>query len=267
MSKVIKMGVAAAITAAKDQNIQGIVVGSGAGCCHNTVLFIGEYNERQEEILSPHSFIQSTDNTIAGQIALILQNFSYNITYIQKGLAFENALVDAVLLSEENNAGILIGGVDEWIPLFELGETTKALHPEYWIGEGAGFFILSQAKQNALALISACGILQSKPDSIENELHSFLDEHQLEIPDLILYGNSFVNEVSIDIDLLNVKTVHYSDICGIYFTNTAFGMNLGTEILTHPSLAKENGFNAKRILIVNNFNDADWGVIYLSALS
>jgi len=109
MSKVIKMGVAAAITAAKDQNIQGIVVGSGAGCCHNTVLFIGEYNERQEEILSPHSFIQSTDNTIAGQIALILQNFSYNITYIQKGLAFENALVDAVLLSEENNAGILIG--------------------------------------------------------------------------------------------------------------------------------------------------------------
>ena len=190
MSKIIKMGVATALITMKEENAEGIIVGSGVGCCYNTLLFINEYYNRDTGILSPNAFIQSTDNTIAGQIALILQKNSYNITYIQKGLAFENALIDAVLLSEEIQNNVLVGGVDEWIRKFELNTETKTLHPGYWIGEGATFFILKQEEKGAIAKVSACGILSANKSTLQETVESFLKGHQLPLPDLILYGNS-----------------------------------------------------------------------------
>jgi 3-oxoacyl-[acyl-carrier-protein] synthase II len=266
MSKVIKMGVATALMAGKEETIEGIIVGSGAGCYHNTVLFIGEYNGRETGELSPHAFIQSTDNTIAGQIALILQNYSYNITYIQKGLAFENALVDAMLLSEENECNVLVGGVDEWVPLFELSEQTKALHPDYWIGEGSTFFMVKQEKEGALAAVLACGMLQANKDSLDEKLTEFLEQQGLDLPDLVLYGNSFVNETPVSNKSLGVRTFCYSNLSGIYFTNSAFGNQLAVEILSDPVLAAAKGLKAGSILVVNNFYDTDWGITYLSAV-
>lgn len=264
-SKVIRLGVASALKAMKNENAEGIIVGSGAGCCYNTVLFIGEYHGRNTRILSPNSFIQSTDNTIAGQIALILQNNSYNITYIQKGLAFENALLDAVLLSEEVQGNVLVGGVDEWIPLFELNAQTKILHPDYWIGEGASFFVLKQQEKGALAKVSACGILSANKNSLQEKVNSFLEHHHLELPDLILYGNSFPNQEPLSDNVFGVKTFNYSNLSGIYFTNSSFGTHLGVEILSNPNLAKLKGLNAQTILVINNFFDIDWGLIYLCA--
>lgn len=264
MSKVIKMGVATALLAMNDERVEGIIVGSGAGCCYNTLLFIGEYHERNSGILSPNAFIQSTDNTIAGQIALILQNNSYNITYIQKGLAFENALIDATLLSEEIQNNVLVGGVDEWIRKFELNSPTKTLHPDYWIGEGSSFFIIKQEDTDALAKVSACAILSANKNSLQEKVLAFLRENQLKLPDLILYGNSFANREPLLGNIFGIKTFNYSNLSGIYFTNSSFGTHLGVEILSNPSLAKEKELDAETILVVNNFFDTDWGLTYLA---
>lgn len=266
MSKVIKMGVASALITMRGESTEGIVVGSGAGCCYNTLLFINEYYNRDTGILSPQAFIQSTDNTIAGQIALILQNNSYNITYIQKGLSFENALMDAALLSEEIQKNVLVGGVDEWIRKFQLDEQTKALHPEYWVGEGATFFMLKQEETGALAKIATCGILVANKDTIKENVNVFLKEHQLELPDLILYGNSFANKHPFQGNIFGINTFNYSNLSGIYFTNSSFGIHLGVEILSNPDLAKEKKVQAKNILVLNNFYDADWGLTYLSGV-
>lgn len=266
MSKVIKMGVAAALTVAKEQSIQGIIVGSGAGCCNNTLLFIQEYYERDKDVISPNAFIQSTDNTIAGQIALILKNYSYNITYIQKGLAFENALIDAMLLSKELDGNILVGGVDEWIPKFELNTQTKSNHPDYWIGEGASFFIINQKAKESLAKIAACKMVPANKTSIEQKIHSFLKENQLSLPDLILYGNSFANKDPFEGNIMSIKTFNYSNLSGIFFTNSAFATQLGAEIISNPGLAKSHNLEAKNILILNNFYDVDFGLTYLSAI-
>ena len=266
MSKIIKMGVATALITMKEENAEGIIVGSGVGCCYNTLLFINEYYNRDTGILSPNAFIQSTDNTIAGQIALILQKNSYNITYIQKGLAFENALIDAVLLSEEIQNNVLVGGVDEWIRKFELNTETKTLHPGYWIGEGATFFILKQEEKGAIAKVSACGILSANKSTLQETVESFLKGHQLPLPDLILYGNSFANIAPLMSNIFGIKTFNYSNVSGIYFTNSSFGVQLGVEILSNRELAGEKELLAETILVLNNFFDKDWGLTYLSAV-
>lgn len=266
MTKVIKMGVAAALNVAEKQTIKGIIVGSGSGCCYNSLLFIQEFHERAQSIISPNAFIQSTDNTIAGQIALILKNYSYNISYIQKGIAFENALIDALMLSSEIDESILVGGVDEWIPKFELTTETKSQQPEYWIGEGASFFIINQQATDSLAKINACAIVSANKTNVEEKLNSFLKENQLPIPDLILYGNSYSNQHPLGENIMAISTFNYSNLSGIYFTNSAFALQLGAEIISNPSLAKSHSLEAKNILIVNNFNDVDFGLTYLSAV-
>ncbi len=62
----------------------------------------------------PANFVQSTSNAAAAQIALVTKNHNYNITHVHRGLAFENALMDAVMLLKENpDAGYLLGCTDE----------------------------------------------------------------------------------------------------------------------------------------------------------
>lgn len=266
MSKVIKMGVATALRVLKDEEVQGIIVGSGAGCCYNTVLFIDEFYHRPTGVLSPNSFIQSTDNTIAGQIALITKNNSYNITYIQKGLSFENALLDALLLVNEIDGKVLVGGVDEWINKFGLNDDVREKHPEFWIGEGAGFFIVGPSEEHALAQVNSCGLIHADALSVEEKIQSYLSANQLKSPDLILYGNSFVNSTPLQGNIMGVKTIHYDSICGIYFTNSSFALQMATEILSLPDQAKIQGWEAKNILIVNNFFDVDFGLTYVSSI-
>lgn len=266
MSKVIKMGVGAALEVAKEQNIQGIIVGSGSGCCYNSLLFIQEFHERDKAVISPLGFIQSTDNTIAGQIALILKNYSYNISYIQKGIAFENALIDAMMLSAELNGNILVGGVDEWIPKFELTHEIKSQNPAYWIGEGASFFTINQESKDSLAKINACAIVIANKTTIEEKIQSFLKENQLNAPDLILYGNSYPNKEPFEGNIMSIHTFNYSNLSGIYFTNSAFALQFAAEIISNPSLAKSHNLEAKNILILNNFYDVDFGLTYLSSV-
>ena len=50
-----------------------------------------------KNILTPTSFIQSTHNTVGGQIALGLECKGYNFTYVHASISFESALLDAQL--------------------------------------------------------------------------------------------------------------------------------------------------------------------------
>ena len=59
-----------------------------------------------KNILTPTSFIQSTHNTVGGQIALELQCKGYNFTYVHGSNSFESALLDAKLQLELNEAKI-----------------------------------------------------------------------------------------------------------------------------------------------------------------
>src|SRR5690606_5551866 len=101
MSRVVKMGVAAAnlsLEAAGLTAPDAIITGTAYGCLDDTGVFLKKMVEQQEEMLTPTAFIQSTHNTVAGQIALLLQCHGYNNTFVNRGFSFENALLDAMMI-------------------------------------------------------------------------------------------------------------------------------------------------------------------------
>jgi 3-oxoacyl-[acyl-carrier-protein] synthase II len=259
MSKVVRMGVGAALKPVQYETVKGIIVGTGVGCFDNSIRFSKQYLRGHEGLLAPTDFIQSTDNTIAGQIGLILQNNNYNITFTHKGLAFENALIDAMLLCNEENGSVLVGGVDEHISIFELLD-----HPENeWPGEGASYFIISPSQKNASAKIDACEMRVIDGD-INTVTSSFLFENKLKNPGLVLYGNSFLSSFITPAEVLGTQPFNYSKLCGLYLTNSAFALHLATDIISNKKEAEKHQFNADSVLIINNFNDENYGFIYIS---
>lgn len=260
MSKILRLGAGCALATAEDSSLDGIVVGSGIGCYQNSITFTNHYLDKPEGALSPTAFIQSTDNAIAGQIAIALGNHGYNNTYIHKGIAFENALLDAHLLIHEGKQRVLVGAVDEWIPMFRHADTQ-----EEWIGEGSTFFRLVDQPQDANSVeLKSVWVLDCKAEAAATAISDFLHEQQLSKPDLILSGRSFIQSKRLILDTLCDQQVDYSDRSGIYFTNSAFGMQLGTELLMHGSENTAVPFSGKSVLVVNNFNDELIGLIYLS---
>jgi len=104
MSRVIRMGVAASFTALKEAKIEkpdAVIVGTALGCLEDTASFLSKLVQNNEEMLSPTAFIYSTHNTIAAQIAYLLNCKGYNSTYVHKNISFESALIDAILLLHE----------------------------------------------------------------------------------------------------------------------------------------------------------------------
>src|SRR5688572_23405641 len=117
MSRIIKMGVAAAIDTLKESGVavpDAIVTGTAYGCLEDTGVFLSKMVEQQEELLAPTAFIQSTHNTVGAQIALMLNCTGYNNVFVHRGFSFENALLDAMmLLAEKEATNVLVGGIDE----------------------------------------------------------------------------------------------------------------------------------------------------------
>ncbi len=93
------------------------------GCMIDSEKFVSAIIDNKEQYLTPTSFIQSTHNTVAGQIALGMSCKAYNFTYVHSSISFESALLDAKLqLENEEAQHILVGGVEE------LGEHTTQVH-------------------------------------------------------------------------------------------------------------------------------------------
>src|ERR1700743_803566 len=162
MSHVIKMGVAAAkdcLNQGNNEMPDAIITGTAFGCMEDTVTFLTRIVEQNEELLPPTAFIQSTHNTVAAQVALMLKCHGYNNTFVHKGISFESALIDALMLLNEQEAdNILVGGTDDMVDtsfkvLTRLGLYRRQPVSNFELyaeesrgtigGEGAVFFLLT----------------------------------------------------------------------------------------------------------------------------
>lgn len=297
MSRVIKLGVAAAKDSLHRANVampDAIITGSAYGCVEDTVVFLTRIIEQEEEMLPPTAFIQSTHNTVAAQIALMLQCHAYNNTFVHKSFSFESALMDAAMLFAENEAStILVGGIDEIndsnytifnrFDTYKKGDFTNTdLYtvntPGTIAGEGAAFFVLSnQASGNDVASIE--GFETSyKPDNIEDVVVSFLNAHaiKLDAVDLILSGRN--GDAPSDTPLVdlegglfkNNQIAHYKHLCGEYPTSSSFALWLAAHIVKSgevPSIIKTgtNNTPVKRILICTHYQNKYWSLMLVSA--
>lgn len=248
MARIIKMGVSTSKLALTDAGIQqpeAIITGTGLGCCEDTNNFLQAMIRDKETLLSPTAFIKSTHNTIAGQIALLLENNSYNMTYAHRGFSFESALLDAMLLLREGAArDVLVGGVDELTV-----ESTRLLQQLGCIkssendklpkgGEGASFFVLQEDEHpDNYASIQAVGF--SYCDPAEEALSQFLLQHHItpEQVDLTICGahSSEAYERAYHTAITGVlpgsTALWYKHLCGESFTSSAFACWLAAAIL------------------------------------
>ncbi len=145
MSRCVKMGVATgmACMAQMPAPPDAIVTATGLGCLADSEKFLRSVIVNAEQMINPTPFIQSTFNTVGGQIAIISANRCYNMTYVHRYESFETALADAMLKIAEGAEGVLLGAFDEMTEtqvaiMRRMGVYRSGTEP----GEGAVFFAL-----------------------------------------------------------------------------------------------------------------------------
>ena len=257
MAKGVKMSIATATEALREANIttpEAIIVGTGMGCVQDTEKFLKAMLDNHEQHLTPTAFIQSTHNTVAGQLALHWQCHSYNTTYVNGAISFESALLDATMqLEQQLIANALVGGVDEHAPFFLQ---TQQLVKSNLMGEGAAFLALSAipAEHTYAELVDISLRNEVTPDELPSWITDFLQHHALNINDIDIIFTGDPTPLPWQCPILS-----YKNLCGEYFTASAFGLWYACHYL------KED--KARRILLINSYNNKDFSLVLVEKFS
>ena len=165
MSKVIKTAVSTAVECVQGaeniDSLDAIITATGWGCLTDSERFLRNVINDKEQLLNPTPFIQSTFNTIGGQIALLRHNHCYNVTYVNRSHSFEDALLDAMMrIADGESENILLGAFDEQTPSQHTIMERMGAFRKYKDGEGAVFATLTAEKTpNTLAQIETIDFL------------------------------------------------------------------------------------------------------------
>jgi 3-oxoacyl-(acyl-carrier-protein) synthase len=287
--------------ALKDADIKmpdAIITGTGLGCLEDTEKFLLAILNNKEQFLTPTSFIQSTHNTVSGQIALLLKCYAYNSTYAHRGASFESALLDGMLLlleGESKNA--LIGGIDEYYEhLFlvrrKMGYWKNPIESNFNLlktssngtvsGEGSTFFVIStEMNDHSYAKIDSL-ITFFKPDGkdeIFDKIRIACQEigWSLSDIDLVVLGNNGdfeSDQIYWDMSnelFPNKPLAAFKHLSGEYHTASAFGLWLVARILksqTVPPIVCLNDVPVdiiNKVLIYNHYQGSNHAITLLSA--
>jgi len=301
MSKIVRMGVATAsgcLQQAGITNVDAIITGTAYGCMVDSESFLKNIVLQEEQMLSPTAFIQSTHNTVAAQIALMLKCHNYNNTYVHRGFSFEHALTDAMLLLQENAAQhILTGSADELTELTFSVLKRMGIYKQQPVnntmlyttatrgsiaGQGAAFFLLSgEAGANDLAAINALQTFYTPAGitAIEQNIQNFLSAQNIPAAavDLVITGRNGDADNDKLYDALNasifknIPVKAYKHLSGEYPTAASFAVWLAATILQRQKLplcfkdAPIDEKPVKKILIYNNYQHKYHSIFLLSA--
>ena len=284
MSRIVKMGVAAALNCLKNSSVENpdaIITATGLGCLTDTEKFLNAIVANDEQLLNPTSFIQSTFNTIGAQIALILKNHNYNFTYVHRGFSFETAMLDAMMQLADNEAqNVLVGAVDEITPIsFQVMKRMGFWRNGAKMGEGAQFFMLSSIpseKDYAVLKAISTFLLPENELSAETEIGLFLEKNgtTLQKIDLVLYGNCGDPKQDVPFEILKqgifngIPSATFKQLCGEYQTASSFGLWCAANILHKqeiPSTLHPQGKPKKieKILMYNVYRNTNHSLFLL----
>jgi 3-oxoacyl-[acyl-carrier-protein] synthase II len=301
LSRVIKMGIASALTALKDADLRlpdAVIAGTAYGCMVDTEKFLSSMIENDEKYLNPASFIYSTHNTISSQVALQLKCTGYNQTYSHGATSFETALLDgSMLLSENGVQTVLVGGIDEMTDnlfaitaRFGLWKRQPGDHLEIFSsqtkgsipGEEAIFLLLGnrQTQSSYAKLLESTTLHGSISDSeLEGWMRQVLSRNQLGLDDLDLCFLGKNGDIRFDgiYDRLekgllkSISCVNFKHLCGETPTVSSFACWLAANLLKkqeipesiHPHQTEVSGLN--NILIYNQDRNCEHGLILLQS--
>ena len=258
MSKILRMSLACAKDCLIQANIDqpgALIVGTGLGALNDTEKFLKSFiSASKDALIPPTSFIQSTHNTIAGQLSLLLKNHNYNMTHTQNSLSFELALQDGLLNLDEGLPNVLVGAADEQIDFLDFLSQKLNFNP-LQLTSGSSFFALSKNKdEKSLAQITdvqSIGLFSSFRKCVD----AFLEKNRLSPNkiDLILFSTLNAAQIAeIQGIFKENKIINYTDYCGAYMTNAAFACHWAADEISHE--------NYKRIVVCNNLNPENLGL-------
>lgn len=255
MSEILRMSVACGMDALKQAEVESadaIIVGTGLGCLMDTEKFLNNAITITGALLPPTSFIQSTHNTMAGQISLAMSNHNYNMTHTQNTLSFEHALLDAVLMLNENDNNILVGAADEYIKQLDVIAEHFAMNT-LPLTSGASFFVLSKDKnKNTMAVVKDVTAL-GNCDDVQEQVAAFLLHNKLSSTDVDLVLHTGVNDLKKSFS--NAAMIDYGMYSGMYATSSAFALHMAADILNEKTSELDGQTFSKaikNILICNN---------------
>lgn len=300
MSKTVKMSSVASHFALKEAGIENpdaIIVGTGMGCSQDSEKFLKNVIDNQEEFLTPTFFIQSTHNTVAGQIALGLQCHAYNFTYVNTSSSLEFSFLDAKLQINDGEAeNVLVGSTDEQtertMELYKLNKTIKKeenLPVDYlnsttdgviW-GEGASFFVVGKNKtENSYAQLKDIQI-SSRLDlnEIQQFIEEFLTKNNLKHDEIDAVILGFSGDAKSDIyytkamDVFqNSALLYYKHLSGEFNTASGFSTFMACHILKNQTIPEVMMINdlkkeeIKNILLYNHLGGNDHSLVLLERI-
>jgi 3-oxoacyl-[acyl-carrier-protein] synthase II len=289
MSRIVKMGVAAAMTCLRNAEVENpgaILTATAYGCLEDSSTFLRKMIEFEETLLSPTAFIQSTHNTVGAQIALLLKCHHYNNTIVHRAYSFENALTESKLLLQDGIGPVLVGAIDEITDdrhaiLSRFGLYRKpANSPGNIAGEGASFFLVdSQLGNNPQAVWQDLHTLY-KPEntsSVQQEILQFVNRNGVAMDDIDLVLTSHTgNADRDDQDDQLLKTIFhgkphfpFKSLCGDYPTASGFAVWLATILLKEqkaPSWMFGLIFPMRHVLIHHQSEQIHHSFILISAV-
>jgi 3-oxoacyl-[acyl-carrier-protein] synthase II len=293
MSKVVRIGIAAAKAALLDaglEKIDMITTGTAYGCLADTEIFLSKLLQQDEQMLTPTAFIQSTHNTVSGQIALLLGCHGHNFTYVHRGHSWESALQEALLFSRENAAlQILCGGIDEMtnhsheiikrFGTYKKEEESIEAHSDGTVaGEGSHLFVMSaeHSPQSYARVQDIC--LCNTHDTVSNQLQKFLSKQNLLLNDIALVMSGDNGDIRYGAEMAALfgavpddKLLKYKRFCGEYPTSGSFGMALAASAIKHQQLPRglnvaSVAYHGGAILLHNHYKNQYHSFILLQSI-
>ena len=297
MGKSVRMAVGAALPLLqKYPQPDGMIIATANGGMEDCIKFLNQIIDYNEGLLTPGSFVQSTSNAAAAQIALVTKNHQYNITHVHRGLAFENALMDTVMsLKEYPDTSYLLGCTDEISAYnYNIDSLAGAFRKEPVLnsdlftttaagtipGEGSFMVWMNNQREGATASLDAVRTVHTEdPARVLNVLKVFLSENFIagEMPDLLLTGENGDDRMLKYYEAVEsafedtVAVARFKHLCGEYCTASSFACWLSFQMLADgripPLVIKKNNSAkpVKRILIYNNYRGAQHAFILVSA--
>jgi 3-oxoacyl-(acyl-carrier-protein) synthase len=297
MSKTVKMSSVASTKALQEAGIEkpdAIIVGTGMGCSQDSEKFLKNVLENNEEFLTPTFFIQSTHNTVSGQIALGLQCHGYNFTYVNCSSSLEFSMLDGKLqILDEEAENVLVGSTDEQtdrtlelfklsgaikkeenLPVDYLNSTTKGV---VW-GEGSSFFVLGKEKSTtSYAQLTDVQIINNlEPEEIKKFIEDFLVKNKLKNEDIDAVILGFSGDSKSDVYYKNASELfqnssllYYKHLSGEFNTASGFSTFMACHILKNQEIPEAmiindvKKENIKNILLYNHFGGKDHSLVLL----
>jgi 3-oxoacyl-(acyl-carrier-protein) synthase len=138
----LSLAVASHADSGLEQNPTAVFMGTGWGALSETCDFLTRLEETREQFPSPTDFVGSVHNGPAGQVAMMFQATGANITTSGGDYSFEQALLTAELMADDEPCFVL--GADEaharFSPLFDPSISSRSQ-----LADGGGALCLQRS--------------------------------------------------------------------------------------------------------------------------